>query len=81
MLHVQPSRKLSIEDRATIREVTMHIVFYYATLACIVWSVSNSTRSWIAPDDVTASAFESPGVYPDFMAATIHAPWAEATRP
>ena len=74
MLHVQPSRMLSTEDRATVREVTLHVVFYYATLACIFWSVSNSTRAWIVPDDVTASAFNGPGVYPDFMPAAVRAP-------
>jgi hypothetical protein len=74
MFHIQLSRKLSMEDLATIREVTLHVVFYYATLACIAWSVSNSTRSWIAPDDVTASAFNSLGVNLDFMPAAVHAP-------
>jgi hypothetical protein len=81
MLRVQLSKKLSMEDRETLREWTLHVVFYYATLACIVWSVSNSMRSWIAPDDVTASAFNSLGVNLDFMPATAHAPWAEPTRP
>jgi hypothetical protein len=81
MFHVLPSIKLSTEDRETLREWTLHVVFYYATLACIAWSVSNSTRSWIAPDDVTAPAFNSLGGNLDFMPAAVHAPWPEATRP
>jgi len=81
MFRVLPSIKISTEDRETLREWTMHVVFYYATLACIAWSLSNSTRSWIAPDDVTASAFNSLGVNLDFMPAAARARWAEATRP
>jgi len=81
MLRVLPSIKLSTEDRETLREWTLHVVFYYATLACIVWSVSNSTRSWIASDDVTASAFNSLGVNLDFVPAAVQPPRAEATQP
>ena len=81
MFHVLPSIKISTEDRENLREWTMHVVFYYATLACIAWSVSNSTRSWIAPDDVTAPAFNSLGVNLDFMSAAVQPPRAEATQP